>query len=137
MTAQVKELRKRIDETRVDRRGYKIYSKELRNTLCDYAIRRAAQGAEVKQIAGELGMAAVTLQNWLRSRELATKEVGKPVGFRPVEVPVEQAAVSESSRQKFAVAPATGPSLVMPNGIRIEGLSMTQLTMLLDELGCY
>ncbi len=135
MAMRLEELRERIARTKVDRRGYRLYSKELRRDLKAYVVERVKQGADFKESAGELGMAVPTVQNWFKNQVPGLEESEQEMGFRPVELVGEEPAADESPGERGAPAPVAGPRLVMPNGIRLEGLSLTELAALLKELG--
>ena len=64
MTDTVRILRERIARTRINRRGYRQYSEELRRDIRIHALMGLERGASYKDSARELGLPAATLQNW-------------------------------------------------------------------------
>ncbi len=135
MSDSMRMLHERIARTRVNRRGYRLYNKELRRDIQAHARRRMEQGESCKDIAGELGLAAATLQNWFKDANLESEEQVRPMGFRPVEVTGERRESLERAPASRALEPVSRPVVVLPSGIRIEGLSVTELPGLLKELG--
>ena len=135
MTDSVQKLRERIARTRVNRRGYRQYSEELRRDIQAHAVICLEQGACYKDIASELGLAAATLQNWFRDASLEVDEPTRPMGFRPVEVRGARSVGINPAPEPRRLEAASEPVVVFPSGIRVEGLSITALSRLLEELG--
>ena len=135
MTDTVRILRERIARTRINRRGYRQYSEELRRDIRIHALMGLERGASYKDSARELGLPAATLQNWCRDVALETAEPKQPMGFRPVEVSAEHSERIKPVPEPRHQEAASQPVVVLPNGVRIEGLSVTALSRLLKELG--
>lgn len=85
------------------------YSRQLRMLAAEHCRRERQAGRSWAQIAEELGISTVTLSRWL--------EEPAGAGFRPVTVVADQAN-SESSSSLTAVT---------PDGLRVEGLSWSQV----------
>jgi len=90
------------------------YSQELRQLALQYAV--SAGNMSRREVAAELGLNEVTLARWLRY-EVA----GGGAALHEVVV-VEQ-------------MDAGRPVLVMPSGVRVEGLSVRELVSVLEALG--
>jgi transposase len=94
------------------------YPKPLRERVVVYAQRAVAAGRPRADVAEALGLAPVTLARWGRPRRAAAP------GFRPVVVAAEPARA----------APAGGVAVVLPGGVRVEGLSVEQAAELCRRL---
>ena len=134
MIDSVRMLNERIARTRVNSRGYRQYEEKLRRDICSHAFNRLRQGGSYKDIAEELGLAATTLQNWFRDVNIEPEKPVRPMGFRPVEVTSECQDLHEPAPASHTLEPLSRPVVVLPNGMRIEGLSVTDLPRLLKEL---
>ncbi len=86
------------------------YPKALRARVVAYAERAGAAGRPRADVAEALGLAPVTLARWQRPRRVAAP------GFRPVVVAPEP--VRGTAAGVVAV--------VLPGGVRVEGLSVEQ-----------
>ena len=91
------------------------YPEPLRQLAKQFATVAIARGIRRREIAGSLGINELTLQRWLRK---------PPQGES---VPVHEVVVVEPR--------GGGPVLVMPSGVRVEGLGMGELVSLLEALG--
>jgi hypothetical protein len=111
----MEELARRFRRGAEHRRGLR-YSQELRQLAVDYATMASAQGASRREIAESLGLSEATLVRW----QQGTGAAG-PAPLREVVV-VERAH-------------ASAPVLVMPSGMRVEGLSVPDLVVVLEALG--
>ena len=85
------------------------YSRELRALAVEHCRRERRTGRPWTEIAEELGVSTVTLSRWLEEPAVA--------GFRAVTVVADELA-SESSSSLAAVT---------PGGLRLEGLSWSQV----------
>ena len=74
------------------------------------------QGASMNRVAGALGLPARSLTRWLQQ--------SAPPMLRPVTVRLDPAP-----------APAAGPVLLTPQGLRVEGLDRDTLIAVLQVLG--
>jgi len=99
-----------------EQRGGLRYSPELRQLAVEYATQASAQGASRWEIAESLGLSEATLVRWQQGIRVAG-----PGALHEVVV-VER-------------APASAPVLVLPSGVRVEGLSVPDLVMVLEALG--
>ncbi len=88
-------------------RGHR-YPRALRTAVTVYVRRCRARGEPWAAITGELGLSAFTLQRWLQTSAVDT--------FRPVEVVVAEPPPA-----------ASGAVVVLPGGVRIEGLDLAGL----------
>ena len=89
----------------------------IQATIVDYARQRRAAGAGSRTIALEVGFSIAAITGWSRA---ATR----PLRLRPVAI-----------RADAVVArPAVGLVVVLPSGVRIEGLPLTDVPVLLAQL---
>ena len=132
----LRRLRERIAHTPVNRRGRKRYSAELRQDLVSYAASRNATGESFKQVATELGLPAATLVHWCEGPG-QRKPRSRPVGFRPVSLQAD-AGLSPATSAQRSVTPTTSsqPVVVLPDGVRIEGLTTDEVVEFVRSLGC-
>ena len=89
----------------------------IRAAIVDYARRRQVAGADWPTIAREVGFSVGAITSWARADTAAPH-------LRPVAV--RAAAV--------VALPASGLAIVLPNGVRIEGVSVTEVPALLAQL---
>ena len=129
-------LRERIAQAPTNRRGYRLYGRELREDIKAYVASRVAQGGNYKEIAGELGLADATLMNWFKDSSANESREGALMGFRPVEVQDKQSDELDSKSDGCGPELVGGPVVVLANGIRVEGITLTELPGLLKRLGC-
>ena len=92
--------------------------RELRQRCEHYASLRAAAGRSQQEIASELGVSAMTVQRWLRTRS-------GPAALVPVRVVAPPRTVA---------VPA-GAVVTTPRGLRIEGLDLDAVSMLVARFG--
>lgn len=89
----------------------------IRTTIVDYARQRQAAGVGWPMIAREVGFSVGAITSWARAQTA-------PPRLRPVAV-----------RADAVVAlPAAGLVVVLPNGVRIEGLPVADVPALLAQL---
>lgn len=89
------------------------YGKGLQEQALRYAELARAQGRSRREIAADLGINVWTLARWQEGREASSSTIHEVV-------------VAESRQ---------GAVLVMPSGVRVEGLSLSELKSVLAELG--
>lgn len=90
------------------------YSQELRQLAVQYAT-TAGGGVSRREVAAELGLNEQTLTRWLRGEVARSAALHEVVVVEPVG--------------------AGRPVLVMPSGVRVEGLSVRELVSVLEVLG--
>lgn len=95
------------------------YPKALRARVLAYAERAAAAGRTRAEVADALGLAPVTLARWGQPARAAAP------AFRPVVVAPEPV--------RTALA-GGGVAVVLPGGVRVEGLSVEQAVELCRRL---
>lgn len=96
------------------------YSEGLHKEAVAYTRRRQEQGHRLTDIARDLGIKPVTLARWLKKSQ--------GTSLRPVEI--------VASPRPAEISPAaTGATMILPNGIRIEGLGLESLASLLRQIG--
>ena len=92
------------------------YPEALRSKIVRHVRPRRACGESLAVISRDLGVTAPTLQRWLSSSGSS--------GFRQVEVaPAEPLPAKNAS-----------PAVILPNGVRVEGLDLAGLVTLLRAL---
>ena len=89
----------------------------IRATIVDYARQRHAAGTSWSTIAREVGFSVGAITGWGRVRTAVPRL--RPVAVRPAAV---------------VTLPAAGLVVVLPNGVRIEGLPMADVAALLAQL---
>ena len=97
------------------------YSADLKALGVAHCRARREDGGSYAEIAEELGISALTLSRWLES--------GKPSAsaFRPVEVVAEPGSLTSIEAGSLRV--------ILPTGLRIEGLVWPQVLELARVLG--
>jgi hypothetical protein len=90
----------------------------IRTAIVDYARRRQAMGADGPTIAREVGFSVGAIRNWTRAG--TARLPLQPVAVRPA------AAV--------VTLPASGLAIVLPSGVRIEGLAVADVPTVLAQL---
>lgn len=95
------------------------YPTDIRRRVTAIARRRRRQGADVKAIAREVGVAPWTLALWLRQPAVPRL---RAVAVVPDPLP----AVAAAARR---------PVLITPQGLRVEGLDGDRLVAVLRALG--
>jgi hypothetical protein len=108
----MEDLARRFCLQALERSGLR-YSEELRQIAVEYARWAEGRGQGRRRIAEVLGLCEATLSRWLQG---------------DVEVALHEVVVVES-----AVA-LDRPVLVMPSGVRVEGLSERELISILAAL---
>jgi transposase-like protein len=104
--------------------------------ITSHAASRLDQGASCKQIAKELGLAEATLLYWCKDSTGKKVPEGQPMGFRPVEVRDERGDEQRSESSSSRTEPGSRPVVVLLSGIRVEGISLTELPEFLARLEC-
>ena len=89
----------------------------IRATVVDYARRRQRAGADWPTIAREVRFSVGAITSWMRAATVAPRL--RPVTVRPATV---------------VTLPASGLAIVLPNGIRIEGVPVADVPALLAQL---
>jgi len=111
----MEELARRFRVEAGQREGLR-YPRELRQLAVQYA--SSAVGLSRRQIAAALGLNEATLVRWQRS---------EPAGRCVPAALHEVVVVDQAGRNR--------PVLVMPSGVRVEGLSVGELVSMLEALG--
>lgn len=108
----MEDLARRFCRQALERPGLR-YSEALREVAVDYARWAEGRGQGRREVAGTLGLCEATLSRWLQG------------GMEPAlhEVVVVEGDVASDR-----------PVLVMPSGIRVEGLSERELISVLGIL---
>jgi hypothetical protein len=102
-------------------RGRGLYSAATRDLAMEHARARIRAGATLRKIARDLGVPAETLSSWLGPVARNLAPAIQPPRLRPVTLIPEPGAT---------LPPITGPTIILPSGVRICGLSMDQATEL-------
>jgi len=88
---------------------------EVRAAIVGYAQQRRREGARWRAVADEVGFSVGAVTGWVR---------GRPAAVVPVRV---RAAILDA-------APAAGVVVVLPSGVRVEGLQVADVPTLLAQL---
>jgi len=135
MDKPISELRKRIEQATADQGGRKVFPAGLRDDVVALALAWMSRGKSRAELARRLGMNGGTLAYWMERHAPAARPETR---VRPVRVlGAERASVRPVRVLDAEVAsapPATVPSIVLPSGARIEGLTMDQLLTLARAL---
>jgi hypothetical protein len=94
--------------------------RDVRERCKRYAVARSAAGASQKIIAAELGVSAMSVQRWLR-----TKSTGTAGAMVPVRVVATRSPLEPPSRLVVTT----------PRGLRVDGLDLDRLCTLIVRLG--
>jgi hypothetical protein len=89
----------------------------IRTAVVDYARQRQAMGADGPSIAREVGFSVSAIRNWTRAGTARVPPL-QPVAVCPAVVAL----------------PASGLAIVLPSGVRIEGLAVADVSALLAQL---
>ena len=89
----------------------------IRAAVVAYARRRQAVGTDWPTIAREVGFSVGAITNWMRAETAAPRL--RPVALRSTAV---------------VTLPASGLAIVLPSGVRIEGLQVADVPVLLAQL---
>ena len=108
-----KELRSELSALGPCRPGRRVPS-ELRARLIDHFQERGSIGYSQASAAQELGIRLKTMQRWMLQNSSSSSKLV------PVMISQEETA--------------TGISMVLPNGVRVEGLDVPSVAQLLREL---
>jgi hypothetical protein len=119
MNDEVRGIRREISQLKHGRRPTAVrYPVALRRKVAAIARQRRAQGTGLASFAREVGLARWTVGLWVRNR---WAPVMRAVDVVPDTPPPNASAV-------------TGPVLITPDGVRIEGARIEELTTLLRAL---
>lgn len=126
MSQELRELQARI--ARIPRNGgrNRRYDEALKVAVANYATRGRERGESDANMARALGLPEATVRYW-RSTVTGNRPAKHPVGFRPVTLQTEPPARSRH---------VSRPVVVLPGGIRIEGLRAEELPELVRGLLC-
>ena len=137
MTPKLQLLRQRIVQTPVNRRGHRQYGSELRQDICRYAATRHAQGDSHNETAKALGLPGVTLSHWLNKTPVNPQRKKQPVGFRPVALRASKLDTTGLQADNLGHSTQVSrPVVVLPGGVRIEGLAVEELAELVRSYRC-
>ena len=121
----IQELRIRLKDLPRTPAGYRQYTEEIREQVLDLGEQWRGAGKSLKELAAELGVSGSVFSAWQRRKERQQKRKGR---LRPVSV------VEDSSAPRSHEAEVSRPVMVLPNGIRVEGLELEGLVTVLSRL---
>lgn len=119
----MEELARRFCRAARERRGVR-YPSGMKRLALEYAAAAERDGRSRRQIAESLGLCEATLVRWQRPGA----EFGEIHAVRVMAVVPRQGG-------EEVCAVASRPVLVMPSGVRVEGLGLDELARLHLELG--
>ena len=125
MSQELKVLREQLARVPRNGRGYRRYTEELKSAVASYGARGEQRGESYTDMAKKLGLPAATMLNWRGKERKAATTSKHPVGFRPVTV--QDKPAEENAR-------VSRPVVVLPGGIRVEGMTTGDITELLRGL---
>lgn len=136
---QLRRLRNRIAGLPTNARGRRQYDAVLRQEIATYAAGRHADGESYSRIAEALGLSSATLLHWRDKASVDSKSKKRPPGFRPVALRAQEARkaeveVSRPASLDSAARQVSQPVVVLPGGVRIEGMVVGDLAELLRSL---
>lgn len=139
MSEEIERLRQRIARTGVNGRGYRQYSKQLRQSVMRYTTNARAEGQSYAGIARELTLPSATLLNWSKKASPELPEETHVIGFRPVELreETEEEYAHDADEVEAGSETTVEPVVVFPSGVRVEGIPVVKLPDFLERLGCY
>ena len=130
------QLRRRIDAAARNGQGHRKYDSKLKRDVKRYVERRMGRGASLKAAAREISLSPDTLWAWMRGgNQRASDAAGARKTIRRVNVVTRRTA-----KRADAPSPATAASagegivVVMPNGVRIEGLGGNEVASIVRGL---
>jgi DNA-binding transcriptional regulator YiaG len=94
--------------------------REVRERCKRYAVARSAAGTSQKVIAAELGVSAMSVQRWLRTKSTEAASAMVPVRVVATRAPLE---------------PPSRLVVTTPRGLRVDGLDLETLCTLIVRLG--
>ncbi|MCB0220447.1 MAG: hypothetical protein KDH09_12180 [Chrysiogenetes bacterium] len=155
MNGEYEDLRRRVAEARKIMEGcpkgrylpeYRRAVKVLNGPVGDYFAKRRLEGASMKRIANELGLPQSTLRRWMGLEKTPWADAREE--FFPVEigsralrieglsgsldVVASRSTDSETADQDLAES-EQGAVLILPGGMRVEGVSLKDLPLILEE----
>ena len=100
------------------------YPANLRILAVEHCREQRRAKLPFSQIAAQLGVSTVTLGRWIERAEAPASQPNEPVTFREVVISPETPPVSTASL-----------AVVLPSGLRIEGLGLADALELARGLG--
>lgn len=131
MEQEIKRLRRLIESTEKNQRGHRRFDKALRASIVELAAQWTTAGGKLATLAAELGMHDRTLALWWQASGPRTR-----VPLRAVAVePSAPAATPDGRAPDRQPQRASGAGVVvLPSGVRIEGLSVPELAELVRQV---
>lgn len=130
------ELHRRIGAASKNRRGHRRYDSKLKRDIIRYVEQRKAGGASLKTAAREVSLSPDTVWTWLHGGKKQPRQRSRTRSQKTV-----RAVRVVSGRPEGGIAPVRGASLgdagivvVMPNGVRIEGLGAGEVAAIVRGL---
>lgn len=122
------DLRTQIAAAPKNAGGARQYPKGLRRLATGYVRRRVAAGRSMQEISSELDVSSNTLWGWtMRARKNRKKKV-RPVRIVGGNQKAKQAHARDASLKKAGVV------VVLPSGVRIEGLKASEVATVVKAL---
>jgi len=119
MEKKISRLRSRIEETKKNAAGRRVFDERVRAAVVDLAGDWARSGKPRVELGRRLGLRESTISWWLKRDSKRAKPAPKVV---PVEI------VEDASRGSALV-------VVLPGGARVEGLKVDDVVELVRKLG--
>lgn len=123
MQRQIRRFRSQVEEYFGGRPGPgDRYPETLRALAVEVAAVELARGTRLAAVAEELGVGAVTLRRWVEAAP------ARSASLRAVEVVKDEGTGAEEPRSSTPLV------LVTASGHRVEGLSLAEVSWLLESL---
>ena len=119
----IETLKSRIAALPVSAAGRRQFSLAIKNAAIELFEAKKAEGWSQVRFANALGINQATLSYWRRRIEETASAESEPL--RPVSLVEDMPAPTRPAR-----------TLVLSDGVRVEGLSMNELVALIREFKC-
>lgn len=118
-----KKLKRRIAATARNQGGRRRYPAALKRAVVTQAEKWRGDGGALSVLAAELDIDTTMLTKWMRK--------GQPRAAQEQEGGLRRVIVAE---ERSAQDPGAGPVVVLPGGVRIEGLALEEVISLVKVL---
>ena len=122
---EIRALKRRLTNLPRRESGQRAYTEEIRTAVLKLGDQWRKEGRSLKELAAKLGVSGSVFAQWQRRKERQEK---RQVRLRSVQVKEQK---REDEMRPFRISQ---PVLVMPNGMRVEGLGLEELAVLLSRL---
>ena len=121
----IRELKRRLEQLPRGPTGQRQYSEDVREQVLALGDAWRVEGKSLSRLASRLGVPGSVFANWQRRKERRQKRQRK---LRPVSV------LATGRDGEPCTVQVSRPVVVLPNGIRIEGLELEDVVKMLSRL---